>query len=238
MKSSLIARISWSVGRSGQLAAKPHRVLMRNVQRLSLRGVGVSDPEKGAHLNVSEEGQQRTRVCVSCGKDNKKLMAKGKCNICYLRDYRNDPVNQERIKQSKLDWWKRNEDYCLAKSKRNREIAHFDGNRELALQRDNYQCSRCGTSEQLTVHHKDGSGRGSDTHNNDLENLVTLCRKCHVEEHREDLKKAKVAKYAGRWSLKYDCCIDCGRTDRKHAAFGRCSNCKARFKRQQKRCMT
>ena len=165
-------------------------------------------------------------------------MAKGKCNICYLRDYRNDPVNRERIKQSKVDWWKRNEDYCLEKSKRNREAFHFDGNRELALQRDNYQCSRCGASEQLTVHHKDGSGRGSSTHNNDLDNLITLCRRCHAEEHREDLNKARIAKNAGRWSRKHDCCIDCGRTDRKHGARGRCSTCKAKFDRQQKRCMT
>jgi hypothetical protein len=29
----------------------------------------------------------------------------------------------------------------------------------------------------------------------------------------------------GRWSMSYEACVDCGRTDRKHAARGRCQAC-------------
>ena len=47
-------------------------------------------------------------------------------------------------------------------------------------ERDNYTCQSCGTKNnttndwELDVHHKDGDG-----FNNQLDNLVTLCRSCH-----------------------------------------------------------
>lgn len=40
------------------------------------------------------------------------------------------------------------------------------------------ECERCGSSEHLVVHHKDRN-----RHNNKLDNLETLCRKCHFAEH-------------------------------------------------------
>lgn len=59
----------------------------------------------------------------------------------------------------------------------------FDGNREKALLRDNYECQMCGKKSQLVVHHKDCTGQ-SDDPNNELGNLVTLCRKCHINVHK------------------------------------------------------
>ncbi len=45
------------------------------------------------------------------------------------------------------------------------------------LERDEFKCQRCGYAF-LEVHHIDGNRE-----NNDLNNLITLCRKCHFEIH-------------------------------------------------------
>jgi 5-methylcytosine-specific restriction endonuclease McrA len=48
------------------------------------------------------------------------------------------------------------------------------------LERDGWQCQKCGSLENLQVHHKIKMSRqGSDA----LGNLVTLCAYCHIEEH-------------------------------------------------------
>ena len=43
-----------------------------------------------------------------------------------------------------------------------------------------HYCERCGSAENIDVHHKDGN-----YNNNIPENLVVLCRSCHIKEHRE-----------------------------------------------------
>jgi 5-methylcytosine-specific restriction endonuclease McrA len=48
------------------------------------------------------------------------------------------------------------------------------------LERDQWKCQKCGSLENLQVHHKiKRSQQGNDT----LENLVTLCAYCHTREH-------------------------------------------------------
>jgi 5-methylcytosine-specific restriction endonuclease McrA len=48
------------------------------------------------------------------------------------------------------------------------------------LERDNWRCQKCGSLENLQIHHKvKRSQRGNDA----LENLVTLCAYCHMAEH-------------------------------------------------------
>jgi 5-methylcytosine-specific restriction endonuclease McrA len=50
------------------------------------------------------------------------------------------------------------------------------------LERDGWRCQKCGSPENLQVHHKiKRSQRGNDS----LENLVTLCAYCHIAEHRQ-----------------------------------------------------
>lgn len=46
-----------------------------------------------------------------------------------------------------------------------------------AKMRDNFKCTRCDSTESLRVHHKKG------TKSHSLENLETLCLKCHKAEH-------------------------------------------------------
>lgn len=50
--------------------------------------------------------------------------------------------------------------------------------RELALERDNFRCVNCGAKRILCVHHIDKNKL-----NNDVENLITLCRSCHMKLH-------------------------------------------------------
>jgi 5-methylcytosine-specific restriction endonuclease McrA len=58
--------------------------------------------------------------------------------------------------------------------------------RREAMERDNHQCRECETKKDLTVYHViPRSAGGTDA----LDNLVTLCRKCHVMI--EDLRKAR-----------------------------------------------
>ncbi len=48
------------------------------------------------------------------------------------------------------------------------------------LERDGWRCRKCGALENLQVHHQ---LRRSHQGNDSLENLVTLCAYCHIEEH-------------------------------------------------------
>lgn len=55
--------------------------------------------------------------------------------------------------------------------------------RKAIIIRDKYCCQECGGKEALVVHHIDGSGR------NDLDNLITLCQKCHYKKHTGPMYK-------------------------------------------------
>lgn len=59
----------------------------------------------------------------------------------------------------------------------------FGGNKYKTLERDNYQCQMCENKSQLVIHHKDCSGQSTNA-NNELSNLITLCRKCHINIHK------------------------------------------------------
>lgn len=57
----------------------------------------------------------------------------------------------------------------------------YEFNRHLKkriLERDNYKCQNCTSSKRLVVHHKD-----EDKLNNVEDNLVVLCRTCHMKVH-------------------------------------------------------
>jgi len=59
----------------------------------------------------------------------------------------------------------------------------FGGNKYKVLERDNYTCQQCGNISQLVVHHIDESGQ-DEKPNNDMSNLITLCRSCHIRIHQ------------------------------------------------------
>ena len=66
--------------------------------------------------------------------------------------------------------------------------------RGTAMRRDNYRCKRCGRGRQdgipLEVHHRHTLRTGGDAY--ELDNLVTLCRRCHHEEHPDERQREVV----------------------------------------------
>lgn len=57
---------------------------------------------------------------------------------------------------------------------------HESARKIIELSRDLKKCEICGAANNLDVHHKD-----ENYNNNALENLVVLCRSCHMKIHRK-----------------------------------------------------
>lgn len=54
------------------------------------------------------------------------------------------------------------------------------------LKKDNFQCQMCGSAKNLNVHHVTYERLG----NEDMNDLVTLCNKCHSKVHSKDKKRS------------------------------------------------
>ncbi|MEM3452123.1 MAG: HNH endonuclease signature motif containing protein [Candidatus Hadarchaeum sp.] len=153
-------------------------------------------------------------------------MAKGLCARCYSYQYAHDPQKAEKVREQKREWYFRQGGFMWAKKER--EKRWFAGKREKILARDKYRCQKCRRkypASYLVVHHKDGKGRGHQYPNNDEANLITLCKACHLNVHRDTVCKYHERKKLDRWARKYHCCVGCGTTERKHRAFGLCWKC-------------
>ena len=159
---------------------------------------------------------RRFENCIRCNTTEYRHTKDGLCMRCYLKDYREDSKNIDKIKEAKSKWYRKID--RRQEKKEDREQKWFDGKREEALVRDKYKCTKCGSTEQLTVHHIDGNGRGSKNPNNSISNLETLCRACHASVHTK----------LDRWAKDHDECISCGTTEIKHNAKGLCRNCYAK----------
>ncbi len=62
---------------------------------------------------------------------------------------------------------------------------HFKGKHQV--------CMECGQKKPLEIHHKDG-----DPTNNDLDNLLVLCRKCHMKLDGRLENRGPSGKFTGR----------------------------------------
>ena len=101
----------------------------------------------------------------------------------------NNKRYRERNAETIKAYW-HTEKYKESRKKR-ADKQRFGGNRIKALERDNYKCVVCGSDYCVQVHHKDGLGRNKpkEQKNNDLDNLITLCARCHIEQHNPVLKR-------------------------------------------------
>jgi DNA-binding protein Fis len=69
---------------------------------------------------------------------------------------------------------------------------YFDGLKYRVLERDHFRCVKCGDDkrDKLIIHHKDETGLSTvgerEYVNNDFDNLITLCRSCHIKVHHPD----------------------------------------------------
>lgn len=140
------------------------------------------------------EWKKYTRVCICCGLNFKSKNGRAKrcdecipkieCNIC------GKIMSLTRKNQMKK--------YCSKECSARAKIDHYyNGTYTETLNRDNFRCQKCGTYEDLCVHHIDYSGGANIKTckaNNNLDNLITLCNPCHHVLHNK-INKAIVAKY-------------------------------------------
>ena len=106
----------------------------------------------------------------------------------YRRKWRlkhKDRLNEERREWAEEHREERREQW---------DVSRFGGNRQEVYERDNFQCQHCGmTQEQhillfdrkLHIHHVDGKGRHEKIPNSEIDNLITLCIRCHTKVHNK-----------------------------------------------------
>lgn len=132
---------------------------------------------------------------------NSKHYAKGLCRSHYRQQsgehkrrwehIKSEPGTHEEYKSYMREWFK----YYKRDYKQHADTVYFDGNREKAIERDGFQCTLCGITREehreryekdLNVHHVDGKGFGRKKadRNSELENLLTVCVRCHTLIHK------------------------------------------------------
>lgn len=63
--------------------------------------------------------------------------------------------------------------------------------RKQVLKRDNYSCQLCTSKDDLQIHHKTYVRFGFEN----LDDLITLCKKCHEKHHDEKIKQREIEMY-------------------------------------------
>lgn len=53
----------------------------------------------------------------------------------------------------------------------------YGGNGMIALDKSKGKCEKCGSDENIVIHHSNG-------YSNELKDLICLCKKCHLKLHR------------------------------------------------------
>lgn len=140
------------------------------------------------------EAMKKLIICRKCKKLTEH-QAFRLCSKCYHKDYKRR--YPERVKFSQKKWYEKNKmelkkrraiyESTPKRKNRKRELgkAHgiygeFDGNKFIALIRDNFCCKMCKSEKKLNVHHIN-----MDSSDHRLDNLITLCMLCHRALHRK-----------------------------------------------------
>ena len=102
--------------------------------------------------------------------------------------------NIERIRQYNRERWQKKKNEL-----KKRKIQSLYGENGIkCLLRDNNQCQKCHSKIHLHIHHIDWNNK-----NNDLENLIILCRKCHMSithyQNKDDIPVNLRIKWFNEW---------------------------------------
>ena len=92
---------------------------------------------------------------------------------------------QKNPKKIKISKWK--QDYKLFL-----QSEYWNHVRQLVLVRDGYRCKLCHSQKKLHIHHKTYKNHFNEHKN--LQDLVTLCEKCHKIIHNKTKKLKKLDK--------------------------------------------
>ena len=107
-----------------------------------------------------------------------------------LKEWRKN--NPEKVKTYAKMRYKRDIEEIRKRNEASRRRLAFNGKCDEIYERDNWQCQICGMSpeqsiilfnKKLAIHHIDNKGESQEETNNDPENLVTLCIRCHAKLH-------------------------------------------------------
>lgn len=110
------------------------------------------------------------KYCEYCGKKlERKVYPSKKEDLSVFK--RRKYCDIECMKRAYVGKDARHQDYSSAHHT-SRKIAYLiEGKEE--------KCELCGSTKNIDVHHKDGNYR-----NNSIENLIVVCRSCHMKLHR------------------------------------------------------
>lgn len=111
------------------------------------------------------------------------------CGECTSRQCKNCKVKYQR------EYCKNNHEKVLISNRNYIDKVRFGMSRNKIIKDT---CERCGGTNRLSIHHKDGQGRNAINPNNDPSNFETLCNDCHIDHHIHIWSK----KYSKEWQEK------------------------------------
>lgn len=108
--------------------------------------------------------------------------------LCRDAAWRNN--NRTKYTLQRQEERKRLAGYYSKYNKNYKNDTRYGGHKYEVLERDNYMCVDCGkdSPKSLVIHHIDFSGQ-TDHPNNEMSNLETLCRACHIRKHTHVLNR-------------------------------------------------
>ena len=139
---------------------------------------------------------KNTQKCKGCGEEISAGKETGFCEICYARDYRKR--NKDKIKPVHHKYYETHKEEIKNNFDIWRDKKVFGGNSQKVFERDGWECQECGMSQEqsimlfnrkLVIHHIDGLGRNSEVKNHNLDNLITLCPRCHGNIHGQESRR-------------------------------------------------
>ena len=126
--------------------------------------------------------------CKECGK----LFVGTGCRLFCSRSCKGSWWQRERFHGPDAEEWRarysaaskgeNNRNWHGGRSKQGYGSGWTDSLRKTILERDGYLCQICGNGLRLHVHHRDLTKT-----NHAVENLITLCQRCHVRVHHGKL---------------------------------------------------
>ena len=119
---------------------------------------------------------------MKCDDCNNEAKVKGRCKICYVRDYRkNNKEKIAKVVKKKVERTKKqiNAYHCKYQKGAGREKYLIRLKTYKRLRKDIIEdrkvCEECGSNKDLQIHHLE--------YKFDKEYLMLLCRKCHTKIH-------------------------------------------------------
>lgn len=100
--------------------------------------------------------------------------------------------NPDKVKDYRKKYAETHKEEIRERQRIIRKEMYFDGKCDEIFERDNWRCQECGISTEqsillfnrrLMIHHVDGKGENVEEPNNDSDNLITLCCRCHCRLH-------------------------------------------------------